>query len=202
MRGCGCGCLSVLILAGVVTGLAWTVTRIASSSPLPMPATTAADGRRAQQKIYEVARGKDEVVLTDRELNALLSRHLADAPRMPLVGLIVGFPARDTVELAGRVPLARLLRGGAAAYLPERWRQRGAWVYVLATSHVDDRPGGRELLLDVRDWAVGRQHLPAWLLPAILDGETLRVLHWPLPETVEGVTVEPGRITIRSGAAR
>lgn len=206
MKGCGCGCLSVLLLAllgiGILTGAAWTMARISARPPLEAGVTTAAEGRRAQQKLFDIARGKGDVVLTDRELNALLSRHLAETPRVPLAGLVVGLPAADTVELAGRVPIGRIIGGAAAAYLPARWRQRRAWVYVRATSRVEPRAGGQELRLDVHDWALGRQYLPAWLLPAVLDDETLRVLHWPLPDTVEGVTVEPGRITVRSGAAR
>ncbi|MBI3635598.1 MAG: hypothetical protein HY216_05185 [Candidatus Rokubacteria bacterium] len=205
--GC-CGCLTVLILAGIaggiVAGAGWTLKTTSEPPALAPPPTTVADGRRAQQKLYDIARhAGGEVTLTDREINALLSRHLAETPRMPLAGMIVGLPAAGEVELAGRVPLSRLVGETVVSYLPTRWGQRSAWIFLRGRVSVERADGdAKELHLDVREWRLGRQRLPAWLFGAALDRETRRVLRWPLPATVESVAIEPGRLTVRTASAR
>jgi hypothetical protein len=205
--GC-CGCLAVLVVAlvvgGAVAGAGWALKTASEPPALTAPPTTPADGRRAQQKLYDIARHAGvDVTLTDREINALLARHLADSPRMPLAGMIVGLPAAGEVQVAGRVPLSHVIGDTVVSYLPARWGQRSAWIFLRARVSVE-RAGGdaKELHLDVREWTLGKQRLPAWLFGMILDAETRRVLRWPLPATVESVVVEPGRLTVRTTSAR
>ena len=71
-----------------------------------------------------------------------------------------------------------------------------------AGAHARVEPGvtrreRRYLRLDVREFAVGRQGLPAVLLRILLDPRTLGVLRWPLPDSIEAITIEPGRVVIR-----
>lgn len=205
--GC-CGCLAVLIvvvvLGGLVAGVGWALKTASEPPALTAPPTTPTEGRRAQQKLYDIARhAGGDVTLTDREINALLAWHLAESPRMPLAGVIVGLPAAGEVEVAGRVPLSHIVGESLVSYLPARWGQRSAWIFLRARVSVE-RAGGnaKELHLDVREWTLGRQRLPAWLFGMILDPETRRVLRWPLPATVESVVVEPGRLTVRTTPAR
>src|SRR5438093_1203073 len=66
-----------------------------------------------------------------------------------------------------------------------------------ATAPGDGVREQRYLRLDVRGFAIGRQGLPAVLLRILLDPRTLGVLRWPLPDSIEAITVEPGRVVIR-----
>ena len=58
----------------------------------------------------------------------------------------------------------------------------------------------RQLRLDVESFAVGRQRLPARALRLLLDPAALGLLQWPLPEHVERVSIEPGRVVIRGAS--
>ena len=54
-----------------------------------------------------------------------------------------------------------------------------------------------EIRLDVREFAVGRQRLPASLLRFLLDPRRLRVLRWPVPGSIEAITIEADQVVIR-----
>jgi hypothetical protein len=55
----------------------------------------------------------------------------------------------------------------------------------------------RYLRLDVVEFAVGRQRLPAAMLRLLLNPSALRVLRWPMPEGTDAVTIETGRVVVR-----
>jgi hypothetical protein len=68
-------------------------------------------------------------------------------------------------------------------------------------AHVRVSPGARrQLSLDVEDFAVGRQRLPAGMLRVLLDPAAVGLLRWPLPEHVERVSIEPGRVVIHGAS--
>ena len=76
---------------------------------LPVPPTPA-DSASAQQKLYKALRGgtaSEPVALTEREVNALVSRNLDTGT--DLSGLSFRLVHRDTVELLGRVSLGRVV---------------------------------------------------------------------------------------------
>src|SRR5262245_64198807 len=85
--GCGCGCVTVLLLGLLVGTLFWLATGVLDRPSLQHEIGTAAEGRRAQQKLFELAArgsGRDRrdqrrvpVTLSEAELNALLARHLS-----------------------------------------------------------------------------------------------------------------------------
>src|SRR5262245_49390683 len=82
--GCS-GCLGGLVFLAVaalaVGGVVGAGTRMLAGPTDPLPITTAADGTRAQQKIFDIARRPrgGQVTLTEAEINALLARHLVEA---------------------------------------------------------------------------------------------------------------------------
>src|SRR5436190_1506404 len=146
-RGCS-GCLvavvSLAIVALAVGGAVGAGVRMLTKpAAASLPTTTEADGARAQQKIFEVARRRlaQPVALSEAEVNALLSRHLVEARGVRLNTLGVRLLGDDRLELTGQMPL-RLL----------------------------------------------------------LDPAALGLLQWPLPEHVERVTIEPGRVVIRGAS--
>jgi len=210
--GCS-GCLAgVVVLALVALGLGGAVgaglRMVSKPEAATLPATTAADGVRAQQKIFDLARRSrlsQPVILTEAEVNALLARHLVEARGVRLNTLGVRLVGGDRVELTGQTPLHQLLdEAGISAIgriLPARWLERPLWVEVGARARVNGGPR-RQLRLDVEDFAVGRQRLPVSALRLLLDPAAIGLLRWPLPEHVGSVSVEPGRVVIRSASSR
>jgi len=212
----GCvGCLTVLIVAALLAGGALFGLRMLQEPEFPAILTTAADGVRAQQKIFEVARRRagrsgtngEPIVLSEHELNAFLSRHLADAADVPLsdVGLRL---ARDGIaQFRGRLPLRHLVSepplSALVGVLPAPWLERPVWLSLGTRARIElgaARAQRRYLRLEVVELAVGRQWLPAPLVRLLLDPATLRVLRWPVPDAVEAVTIEQGRVLIRTAS--
>jgi hypothetical protein len=167
------------------------------------PTVTAADGARAQQKLFDLARGVyrgRSVALSEAEVNALLAHHLVEAR-----GARVGAPgarllAGNHVEVTAQLPLGQMLDDAGVPLvgdlLSARWRARPVWLRVGAHVHVEREPR-RQLRLDVTDFTLGRQHLPARALQLLLDPAAVGLLRWALPRDIEDVTVEPGRLVIR-----
>lgn len=214
--GCA-GCLvGILIVVLAIAGVASALLALARATDEPdiaLPVPSPADGLRAQQKLYDVARGSrggsKEVVLTEAELNAFLARHLADAAELPLTGMVVRLVDRDVIEFVGRFPARHLLSelpfASLGSLLPARWIDRPAWLSLRARVGVErgaSREQRRYLRLDVERFALGRQRLPSVLVRLLFSPATLRILRWRLPETVESLTVGPGRVVIRTASSR
>jgi hypothetical protein len=215
--GCG-GCLSVLGLLCVVgllaAGTVWLIGGVFESPGLAPPSGTAEDGVSAQQKIYDLSRGgagqaarrrPATVALSENELNAFLSRHLAQAAELPLKDLSVRLPARDRLELSGRLPLRALLSelpgGSVFDAVPAPWRDRPVWVRLRGTVRLDPGGGGRRYFrFDADGFWLGRRRLPTVLIRLLFSPLTLRLFRWPAPDSIEDLAVEPGRVVIRVGA--
>lgn len=217
--GCG-GCLTAafLLLVGgaAVGGTLWGAFRAFQEPEFHMPAGTPADGVRVQQKFFEIARrggrpgrsgSAEPVSLSEPEVNAFLSHHLADAAELPLTDIGVRLVGDGVVEVAGRLPLRHLLSeppvSAAADLLPERWLGRPVWLRLRARVRVE--PGAargerRYLRLDLEEFKVGRQRLPAPTLRHLLSPAALRVLRWQVPNGVEAITIEAGRAVIRTAS--
>lgn len=207
--GCS-GCLWTLVLIAVAAaaagGAIGTGTRIlASPDVTTAPQNSAADGARAQQKLFSLARrprSAAPVVLTEAEVNALLSRHLVQARGVALGGLAVWLLGDDRIELMARTPARQVLDDLGvpmpAWLLPARWRERPVWLGVVARVQVES--ARRQVRLEAERFTMGRQRLPTGLLRLVLDPATLGLLRWPLPDHVEQVEIEPGRVVIRTAS--
>lgn len=207
----GCfGCLTVLIFAAVVGAVGWGVVQAMRPPALAGTPTTAADGQRAQQKIFDVLRragsGRPHTVtMSEGEVNAFLRRHLADAAGLPLKNVAVRLPADGEAEVAGQLPWRELLEvppfSAFRQVLPAAWVDRGAWLSLHARVTVERGEGGRGrryLRLDVQRFWVGRLRLPEVMLRILLDPAALRLLRWPMPDAIDGLRVEPGRLVIQT----
>ena len=212
--GCS-GCLGLIVIlanaALLVGGAAGATLRMLARPELKVVPPTAADGARAQQKLFDLARHArrgETVVLTEAEVNALISRHLVEARGVRLGTPTATLVGGDRVVLEGQSPLRYLLEeaslGGLADLLPARWQMRPLWLRLGARVRIEGS-SRRQLRMDVDEFAVGRQRLPAPLLRLLLDPASVGLLQWALPDHVERVGIEPGRVVIQtrpaSGAA-
>ena len=208
--GCA-GCLVAVVGLAVLTLILGATVGIGSRM-LGQPAiapivTTAADGSRAQQKLFELTRRRrgvaETVIITEAEVNALLTRHLVEARGVQLGAPSARLLGGDRVELTGYRPLGRMLEEISLAVvgsvLPARWRERPIWLRVGAHIRVEKRPP-RHLQLDVDALVVGRQRVPALALRLLMDPGGVGPLRWPLPAHIESISIEPGRTIIRTAS--
>lgn len=209
--GCGCGCLTVAIAGLLVGGLLWLASGVLGRPVVQYETGTPADGRRAQQKLFELAaagtaasrRGERRIAVTfsERELNALLERHLADE-ELPLAEMRIRLVGDGLVEITGRLPLRAVLGdslGAIAAVLLERWAAQPVWLRLRGYVRLETgaaRGDRRRLRLDARYFALGHRRLPASILSVLSEGSALQATRLPVPDTVDSVTVESGRVTI------
>ena len=186
------------------------------SPGLPLVTTTARDNNLAQEKIFGLVQRSERpgrpapsqlpLVLSERELNALLSRHLQQVGEFPLSDVTVRLPTARRVEVAGRVPFRALVSEppltALGAALPKSWLERRVWLHFEADARVEPAASGRRryLRLDVTRFAVGRQAFPNVLLRLVLDPAMLGLLRWPLPDAVADIVIEPGRAVIKTAS--
>lgn len=202
----GCGCfLVVIVVIAVVGGLAWATANVLGEPDLRRVSVTAADSQRAQEKIYAIAartaRRGTEVPLTETEVNAFVSRNLSGGTDLGISDLRVEL-GPTTARLAARTTLGALLTepplSGLRQTLPGAWLGHPVWLAVILEPRVEATTARRRWLrLDVREFRLGRQRVPAFLVRIVLDPETARVLRWSLPDNVESVRIETGRAVVR-----
>jgi hypothetical protein len=188
----------------VVGGGAWATFEMLATPDISTSPSTPADGARAQRKLFDLARPprrSETVALTETEINALLAHHLVEARGVRLANLSARLVGGDRLVFHGRSALRSLLAeaslGGLADALPARWQARPVWIRFGARLRVDGE-AGRQLRIDVDEFAVGRQWLPSPLVRLLLDPGSVGLLQWPLPDHVERVGIEPGQVVIRT----
>ena len=209
----GCfGCLAVLVLVSMVGLFGLGLLQISRAPDFVDAPTSAADGQRAQQKIFDVLRragnGRPHLVaLSEQEVNAFLARHLGQTGALPLRRLAVRLPRDGHAEIAGQIPLRQLIGvaplSALAGVLPSNLLDRGVWVAVRARVTLENSEPGREsrhLRLDVERFWLGRLRLPEIMLRVLLDPGALRLLRWPMPESIDGLRIESGKLVVQSAS--
>jgi hypothetical protein len=209
----GCtGCLVVVVLVAVVAllvgGAVGAGVRMLADPDVATPTTTAADGARAQRKLFELGRqGRrgEPVTFSEAEINALLARHLVEARGVRLASPSVRLIGGDRFVVHAQSPLRQLLDEASLAavanMLPPRWQTRRVWLRVGARVRVES-VSRRQLRVDVDEFVVGRQRLPAPALRLLLDPAAVGLLQWTLPDYVEHVGIEPDRVVIQTTSSR
>lgn len=201
--GCS-GCLSVVAGIGlgcllIVGGVGLTARMLAL--PEATAETSSSDGARAQQKLFALARHRAQsVALTEAEVNALLAHHVMEAKGARLTGLQVRLLGEGKLELRARTPLGRALGevglGWLVGLLPTTWQVRPLGLRAEATMRVQRTPPPRQLRLEVDRFLLGDQWLPAPAVRLLVDPAAVGLLQWRLPDHIDRVEVQPGRVVI------
>ena len=203
------GCVTTLLVLGLLISVgagAWGMARALQDPEDVTVVFTAEDAARAQQKLYRLVRGaaRESVVLSEAEVNAFVSRNV-DPRDLPFAGPTIFLRAHDVVELAGRVPLGRLLSESPVALLanllPPAWLARQVSLR-LATHAAFELEPRRQLRLDVREVILGQQRLPTFTLRLLFEPASLRFVRIVLPDTVADVRIESGRAVIQPISSR
>ena len=209
--GCGCGCLMVVLGSLLALGGVWYGRGMFERPAASYEVGNSTDGRRAQQKLFELSgrtasHRRDQkrvtVTLSEREINALLARHASD--ELPLSDGAIHLVGDGIVEVMGRLPLRAVLGdsvGSFASVLPERWARQPVWLRLRGPFRLETgtaRAGPRQFRLKVESLWVGSRRLPAAVLTMLPEGPARRATGWPVSETIDSVVVEPGRLTVTS----
>lgn len=166
------------------------------------PAYSSEEALRGQQKLAEIvlrdaglSSRRDPVLITQRELNGFLARHLQESRGIPFSPLILRF-GRGAAAVEGGVTVGSLLQGFPWRYLagllPSGSLERKVWISVGGTVRV----ASARLEVDVTDFVVGKQTLPPRLLRWAIGPQGNDLLSLRLPRTVDRVEVEEGRAIV------
>ena len=211
--GCfGCFALVVLVLAVLVVtgGVLFLSANILRSPDVRPVSFSRADGYAAQQKLYELvlrqagrSGRRDPITLTEREVNAFLSRHLAEVAGVPLSPLTVRLD-EDHLFAQGQTALRNLFQGPPFAYLlpyiPDRRLDQPVWVSVRARISIDAAAGAATGYgtVTVTEFVLGRQPLNSFLLYVMLGPSGAGLFRWPVPGVVESIRIQSGQAIIRT----
>ena len=211
------GC--VLVIGGIVTLLGvggaalWVGSRLTQEPEVVAAQGSPEDGLRAQQKIFELIRGEDsrsrgrphQVVMTEAEVNRFLSKNLVEGAKMPFAVRALRLAGDGVVEFKGLLPLRDLLSASPLMPLenlvPAGWLERQVWLHLNARASLElgaTRSQRRYLRLDVLRFAIGRQPLPGSFLRLLPNPAVQALLRWRMPESVEGLTIDPGAVVIKT----
>ena len=203
--GCAVLVATIVVVCGMAAGSLWIGSRMLQEPEVPVAAGTAEDGVRGQQKIYAIIRGAGratgrtrQIVLSEPELNAVLSRHLAEAATIPFGPGAVRLVGDGIIEFKGQVPLRHVL--AIANLLPATWLEQPVWLHLWARASLEvgaARGQRRYLRLDIERLALGCQPLPGVLPLILLNPVILNQLRLRIPETVEAITIETRMVVIR-----
>jgi len=210
------GCVVIAGSLGLLLGLGgvalWAGSRLAQEPDVPVAQGSAEDGTRAQQKIFDLIRGEapkarghsHEVILTEAEINRFLSKNLVEAAGVPVAVRAVRLAGDGVVEFKGLLPLRAVLSGAPVASLvPSAWLDRRCWLHLEAKASLEVGAGRRQrryLRLDVQRFAIGRQRLPGTLVRLLAGPRVQELLRWRMPESVEGLTIDPGALVIKTSS--
>jgi hypothetical protein len=213
------GCVLVVGAVGAMLGLAgaalWVGSSLLQEPNVAVALGSPDDGLRGQQKIFDIVRGESprprgrphQVVMTEAELNQFLSRHLVEVAKMPVGGGAVRLVGDGVVEFKGLLPLRDLLSASPvlplANLLPASWLERHVWLHLSARASMEvgaSRSQRRYLRFDVQRFAIGRQPLPRLLLRLLPSPGLQGLLRWRMPESMEGITIEPGTVVVKTAS--
>ena len=210
------GCVALwAVAAGLLTLIGtslWIGSRFLQEPDVPAALGSPEDGVRGQQKLFDVLRAEParrggrqrQVAMTEAELNQFLSKHLVEVGRMPVTVGAVRLRGDGVLEFKAQLSVRDLLSASwltpATTLAPSAWVERRVWLHVEAKTSVElgaSRSQRRHLRFDVRRFAIGRQPLPAALLRLLPSPALQSLFRWRLPDSIEGITVEPGAVAVR-----
>jgi hypothetical protein len=209
----GClGCLTLILLMVTLGLLTFVGINLFADPDVEAPAISRTEGQAAQQKLFELAGRRagrsarqETVVLSEREINSFLARHLADAPSLPLEHIVTKLTAGQ-FQVHGKTALRNLLESAPLAaqvvpWIPRQRLEAPVWLTMKGTVAVEPvTPGSSRRVARIKptEVAIGRQRVPTWLFSMLLGRAGPRFTEWQVPTAVESVQIEDGRLIIKT----
>jgi hypothetical protein len=147
---------------------------------------------------------QDPVVLGEREITALVARHLADTAGLRFDPFIVRLTPGQFV-LQGRTIVGNLLKGPpfaqVASQLPAAQLRRPIWITARGDISLEPGdPGGRpgRARLTLTEFTLGKQPVGTWPFSIVMGPAGSRLLKWEVPGSVRSIEIEDRRVVIRT----
>ena len=147
---------------------------------------------------------QDPVLLSEREINGLVARHLAETAGLRFDPFAIKL-AQGQFQLQGRTVLRSLLQGPPfaqlAPYLPASQLNRPIWITVRGHVAVQPgEPGGKagQARVVLTEFNLGKQPVGNWPFSAAMGSAGMGLLKWPVPGTVRDIDIEDRRVIIRT----
>jgi len=212
--GCA-GCLTLMVvlifLATVVGGFLFLSGNIFGEPHFEVLEWSRADASGARYKLHEIilrdtgqSGRQDPIFLSEREINALIARHLAETAGLRFEPFAVRL-VQGQFLLQGRTVLRSLLQGPPfaqlAAYLPASQLDRHIWITVrgyvaVQPGEAGGKPGRARIVLN--EFSLGKQPVGNWPFSAVMGSAGSGLLKWPVPGAVRDVDIEERRVVIRT----
>ena len=212
--GCaGCLILSIalMFLAVVAGGFLFLSGNIFEEPRFEGAEWSRVDGSPALSKLAELVQRdaghsgrQDPVVLGEREITALVARHLADTAGLRFDPFIVRLTPGQFV-LQGRTIVGDLLKGPpfaqVASQLPAAQLRRPIWITARGDISLEPGdPGGRRgrARLTLTEFTLGKQPVGTWPFSIVMGPAGSRLLKWEVPGSVRSIEIEDRRVVIRT----
>jgi hypothetical protein len=170
-----------------------------------------ADASTSRYKLSEVIQRdsgqsvrQDPIILTEREINALVARHLSETAGLRFDPFATRLTSGQFL-LQGRTLVRSLLQGPPfaqlAAYLPAAQLDRPIWLSVRGYIAVQPgehggKPGRARVMLT--EFNLGRQPVGSWPFSIVMGPAGSRLLTWSVPGALREIDIEDGRVVIRT----
>ena len=170
-----------------------------------------ADASAARYKLSEIIQRdtgqsgrKDPIVLSEREINALLARHLSETAGLRFDPFATRL-TQGQFLLQGRTVVRSLLQGPPfaqlAGYLPAAQLDQPIWLSVrgyiaLQPGEPGGKPGRARVMLT--EFNLGRQPVGSWPFSVAMGPAGSRLLTWPVPGALRDIDIEDRRVVIRT----
>ncbi|SRR6266511_311069 len=212
------GCAGCLILIVLLVFLAAVVGAffVLSGNMFQEPRFEVLDWSRAdvaatRSKLYEIAQRdagqsgrQDPIILTEREVNAWLVRHLAETAGLRFDPFAMRL-TQGRFVLQGRTPLRSLFQGPPFAqlvpYFPAAQLNRPIWITVRGYVSVQPgEPGGKpgRARVTLTEFNLGKQPVGSWPFSVVMGPAGLGLLSWPVPGVVRDIDIADRRVVIET----
>ena len=212
--GCA-GCLILLLglmfLAVVSGGFLFLSGNIFEEPRFDALEWSRADASSARFKLAEIVQREathsgrqDPIFLSEREVNALVARHLAETVGLRFEPFAIRL-IRGQFVLQGRTVVGNLLQGPPfaqlAPQLPAAQLNRPIWITARGYIALEPgEPGGKpgRARVNLTEFTVGRQPMGSWPFSILMGPTGSGLLKWPVPGTVRDIEIEDRRVVIRT----
>jgi hypothetical protein len=212
----GCfGCLfltvGLMFLAIVSGGFLFLSGNILEDPRFDPQEWTRADASSARAKLAEIAQRdngqssrQDPILLSEREVAALVARHLAEEGGIKFEPFALRL-TRGQFVLQGRTVVGNLLQGPPfaqlASQLPAAQLIRPIWITARGDITVDPGDPGRRqgrARITLTEFTLGKQPVGAWPFYIVMGPTGAGLLKWSVPGTVRDVEIDDRRLVIRT----
>jgi len=170
-----------------------------------------ADASSARSKLAEVVQRdvghsgrQDPILLSEREVNALVALHLAETAGLRFDPFAIKL-TKEQFVLQGRTTIGDLLQGPPFAQLapqvPAAQLARPLWITARGDVSVEPgEPGGRpgRARVDLTEFTLGKQPVGSWPFSIVMGPAGSRLLKWTVPGALRDVEIDDRRLVIRT----